>query len=281
LPRRQLRSRKIPVRFREVQIPVPHPLLSCQNRSCRSPSGDVHLILHLATSTLRRQWRWALQERDESPSIVALEVPSALHQQNASVLSQENSLDPDCWHLCNLVGFGPRAAVRTNHGCRAADSFQPSKLRGRQLTSLAKASSVPGRTQTAVLASSGAANPLVPKWWVVSLSPTLAGRQRSNKDLFFLMDSLQYGSSVTEVAASCPNLRRPPVSLLCIRRRSRGPRPGIIRCVGQAVAPEAIAECIRSCGVWEAESNIELLDLVSTPAAADRDASVTVERINL
>jgi integrase len=36
-----------------------------------------------------------------------LEVPSALHQQNASVLSQENSLDPDCWDLCNLVGFGP------------------------------------------------------------------------------------------------------------------------------------------------------------------------------
>jgi hypothetical protein len=35
-------------------------------------------------------------------------------------------------------------------------------------------------------------------------------------------------------------------------------------------------------GVWEAESNIELLGLVSTPAAAaDWDASVTVERINL
>ena len=28
--------------------------------------------------------------------------------------------------------------------------------------------------------------------------------------------------------------------------------------VGQAFAPEAIAECIRSGGVWEAESNIEL-----------------------
>src|SRR5262249_60430783 len=25
--------------------------------------------------------------------------------------SQQNSLDPDCWDLCNLVGFGPRAAV--------------------------------------------------------------------------------------------------------------------------------------------------------------------------
>jgi hypothetical protein len=51
--------------------------------------------------------------------------------------------------------------------------------------------------------------------------------------------------------------------------------------VGQAFAPEAIAECIRSGGVWEAESNIDLLDLVSTPAAADWDASFTVKRINL
>jgi len=51
--------------------------------------------------------------------------------------------------------------------------------------------------------------------------------------------------------------------------------------VGQAFATEAIAECIRSCGVWEAESNIELLDLVSTPAAADRDAPLTVECIKI
>jgi hypothetical protein len=43
---------------------------------------------------------------------------------------------------------------------------------------------------------------------------------------------------------------------------------------------EAIAECIRSSGVWKAESNIDLLDLVPTPAAADWDASFTVERIN-
>jgi hypothetical protein len=49
---------------------------------------------------------------------------------------------------------------------------------------------------------------------------------------------------------------------------------------GKALATEAIAECIRSGGVWEAESNIDLLDLVSTPAAADWDASVTVKRIN-
>ena len=48
-----------------------------------------------------------------------------------------------------------------------------------------------------------------------------------------------------------------------------------------AITTEAIAECIRSGGVWEAESNIDLFDLVSTPAAADWDASVTVERINL
>src|SRR5262249_62181827 len=63
------------------------------------------------------------------------------------------------------------------------------------------------------------------------------------------------------------------------RRRSRGPRLGL-RCVGQALATEAIAECARSGSVGEAESNIGLLCLVPTPAAADRDASVTVERIN-
>jgi len=51
--------------------------------------------------------------------------------------------------------------------------------------------------------------------------------------------------------------------------------------VGQAFAPKAIAERLRSGGVWEAESNIDLLGLVSTAAAADWDASVTVERINL
>src|SRR5215813_8529906 len=53
------------------------------------------------------------------------------------------------------------------------------------------------------------------------------------------------------------------------------------RRVGQALAPKAIAERLRSGGVWEAESNIDLLDLVPTPAAANRDASFTVERINL
>jgi hypothetical protein len=51
--------------------------------------------------------------------------------------------------------------------------------------------------------------------------------------------------------------------------------------VGQALTTEAIAECIRSGGVWETESNIDLLDLASTPAATDWDASFTVERIKL
>jgi hypothetical protein len=51
--------------------------------------------------------------------------------------------------------------------------------------------------------------------------------------------------------------------------------------VGQAFATEAIAECIRSGGVWEAESNMELLDVVSIPAASDWDASFTVKCINL
>jgi hypothetical protein len=51
--------------------------------------------------------------------------------------------------------------------------------------------------------------------------------------------------------------------------------------VGQTLATEAIAESIRSGGVWEAESNIELLDLVATPAATNWDMLFTVERINL
>jgi len=51
--------------------------------------------------------------------------------------------------------------------------------------------------------------------------------------------------------------------------------------VGQALATEAIAECIRSGGVWEAESNIEWLDLVSASSATNWDASFTMERINL
>jgi hypothetical protein len=49
--------------------------------------------------------------------------------------------------------------------------------------------------------------------------------------------------------------------------------------VGQALATEAIAECIRSGGVWEAQSNIELVGFVPAPTATDWDAPFTVERI--
>jgi hypothetical protein len=51
--------------------------------------------------------------------------------------------------------------------------------------------------------------------------------------------------------------------------------------IGQALATEAIAECIRSGSLSEAESNTDLLDLVSIPAAADWDASFSVKSINL
>jgi len=65
------------------------------------------------------------------------------------------------------------------------------------------------------------------------------------------------------------------------QRRNRGPpRLGLSGYVGQALTTEAIAECIRSGSVGKAESNIDLLDFVSILAAADRDASITVERIN-
>jgi hypothetical protein len=47
----------------------------------------------------------------------------------------------------------------------------------------------------------------------------------------------------------------------------------------KTLATKPIAECIRSGGVWEAESNKELLDLVATPAATNWDMSFTVERI--
>jgi len=56
---------------------------------------------------------------------------------------------------------------------------------------------------------------------------------------------------------------------------------GLPRCVGQAFATEAIAECIRTSGVRKPEPNMELHDLVSIPAASDWDASITVEGINL
>jgi hypothetical protein len=50
--------------------------------------------------------------------------------------------------------------------------------------------------------------------------------------------------------------------------------------VGQAFPTEAIAEWIRSGGVWEA-SNIELLGLVPTRAASDWDAPFTVKGVEL
>jgi hypothetical protein len=51
--------------------------------------------------------------------------------------------------------------------------------------------------------------------------------------------------------------------------------------LGQALTSETIAECIRSGGVWEAESNKKLLALVSASTAANRDALLTVESIKL
>src|SRR5215467_1453003 len=75
------------------------------------------------------------------------------------------------------------------------------------------------------------------------------------------------------VIAARPNL---PSS-----RRGRSPRPRLFRCIGQAHATEPIAECIRGGRVREAESNIGLLALVSAPAAADRDAALTVKRVKV
>jgi hypothetical protein len=48
-----------------------------------------------------------------------------------------------------------------------------------------------------------------------------------------------------------------------------------------AQAAEAIAECIRSRGVGEAESSIKFLSLVPASTAADRDALLAVESVKL
>ena len=56
---------------------------------------------------------------------------------------------------------------------------------------------------------------------------------------------------------------------------------GLLWCVGQALATEPIAECIGSGGVGETESNIGMLGVVPTPAPADWDALLAVERVEL
>jgi hypothetical protein len=68
--------------------------------------------------------------------------------------------------------------------------------------------------------------------------------------------------------------------LHCRSRRSRVTGFGFAGAC-QALTTEAFAEFIRSGGVWETESNMELLDVVSIPATADWDPSLTMERINL
>jgi hypothetical protein len=80
----------------------------------------------------------------------------------------------------------------------------------------------------------------------------------------------------------CAECRRAAIAASRVALGTRStPRLGILRCIRQALATEAVAECICCCGVGKAESNIDLLDLASTPAAADRDASFTVKCINL
>src|SRR5215467_9464840 len=73
------------------------------------------------------------------------------------------------------------ADLRTSILLRARAAFivlHPKTRDDAHITSAEKASSVPGRMQTAVVESSGAENPHVPvlKLRVVSLSPTVAGR---------------------------------------------------------------------------------------------------------
>src|SRR5262249_9682908 len=93
-----------------------------------------------------------------------------------------------------------------------------------------------------------------------------------------------------ELAAGVKNLSPFLFAPLCfgfelhgrrVRRHSRGPRLGLLRCVGQALATEAIAEGVRSGGVGKAESNIGSLSLVPTPATADWDAPLTMEGVKL
>jgi hypothetical protein len=76
-----------------------------------------------------------------------------------------------------VIRFTPReGGLRVNRGAeRFVGNADPDPSPVPDLGS-AKASSVPRKTQTAVLVSSGAANPIVPvlKCWVLSFSPALA-----------------------------------------------------------------------------------------------------------
>ena len=131
-------------------------------------SRTVSLLRRCASGQLPRQRLWAAQ---------AAEAP----------------LPPDV-HLVLSGEQCARLEIRAHHGASSVRSYSlverlpsrdlvfppstPMKRGYETITGLENASSVPGRTQTATLASSAAANPRVqvPKSRVVSLSPTFAGR---------------------------------------------------------------------------------------------------------
>src|SRR5215467_16063468 len=95
--------------------------------------------------------------------------------------------------------------------------FHPSRTAGRHATSLANASSVPGRIHTAKPRSSDAENPRVPvpKSRVTSLSPTFAGRDRT---LWRLKSHI--GDSFPP--AWCPGLSMPPITPAVTSRSKNG-----------------------------------------------------------
>src|SRR5919198_5385653 len=74
------------------------------------------------------------------------------------------------------------------------------KAAGAHCTSSEKASSVPGRMHTAIVESSGAANPRVPvlKLRVVSLSPTSAGRDFTWWRLFAITGLRRFSKGTVE-----------------------------------------------------------------------------------
>jgi hypothetical protein len=83
-------------------------------------------------------------------------------------------------NLCiwNKTNGGMGSFYRSKHELVFVFKVGTARTLTPSVTSSEKASSVPGRMHTAVVESSGAANPRVPvlKLIVVSLSPTLAGR---------------------------------------------------------------------------------------------------------